>query len=147
MKKHKIIVLAFIALITIFSCTDRDDSLNVPEDIRIQSFIWRGLNLYYLWQKEVPDLADNRFANQIDANDFYYSNGTPENLFQNLLYKPVSQFPTTNGAVDRFSVLVKDYTVLENLFQGISTSTGVEFGLNRKTDGATDLFGWVKYII
>jgi C-terminal processing protease CtpA/Prc len=146
MKKYKILLLSFLALTITFSCTDRDDSLNVPDDIKIHSFIWKGLNLYYLWQQDVPDLADNRFANQIDANDFYYSKGTPENLFQNLLNKPVSIFPVPN-AVDRFSVLVNDYTILENLFQGVSTSTGVEYGLKFKTGSTTDIFGWVKYII
>ncbi len=143
---YKILVVLFISTFCLESCTDFDDSLNIPSDLQVQNFIWKGLNLYYLWQGDVSDLSDNRFSNQGQLNDFLYTKGTPEDLFQDLLFKPVSRYPR-NEAVDRFSLLVNDYTYLENLFQGITTNNGVDFGLKYKSGSTTDIFGWVRYII
>ncbi len=144
---YKIIVLFFVFLFGMQSCTDNNDTLYIPAELQIHNFIWKGLNQYYLWQANVPDLADDRFDNQNQLNDFLYTNGTPENLFQQLLFKPVSLFPANGEAVDRFSVLVNDYTYLENLFQGITTNNGVVFKIVRKSIGSPELFGWVKYVI
>ena len=65
----KITLLLFIALFTFQSCEDMDD-VAAPEYLEVNDFIWKGLNLYYLWQADVPNLADNRFANQADLNTF-----------------------------------------------------------------------------
>jgi C-terminal processing protease CtpA/Prc len=128
--------------ITIQSCQDLDDTAS---GLPIQNFIWKGLNLYYLWQADVSDLADGKFPKQNDLNNFLATKSDPKVLFQDLLFKPVSKFPT--GAVDRFSVLVDDYSVLENLFQGITTNNGVDFGLRYKSGTSGPIFGWVRYII
>ncbi|MFY0483138.1 S41 family peptidase [Flavobacterium sp. PLA-1-15] len=143
---YKALILFIVVAFSFQSCDDKDDSLGVATEVEIDDFIWKGLNLYYLWQEDVPDLADDRFANQSELNDFLAASQGPETLFQNLLYKPVSQFPVPQ-AVDRFSVLVDDYTYLENLFQGVSTHNGVEFGLRYKEGSTTYIYGWVKYII
>lgn len=143
---YKALILFIVAALSFQSCEDMDDTLGVPSELEIDDFIWKGLNLYYLWQEDVPDLADDRFATQNELNDFLQQTSGPEILFQNLLYKPVSQFPVPT-AVDRFSVLVDDYTYLENLFQGITTNNGVEYGLRRKESNPNEVYGWVKYII
>lgn len=144
-RTYKLLILFIITGIGFQSCNDMDDSISVTSGLEIQTFIWKGLNLFYLWQADVPDLADNRFANKSEFNEFLQSEGTPEVLFQDLLNKPISKFPL-GQAVDRFSVLVSDYTYLENLFQGITKNTGVEFGLYRQ--GTTSVvFGVVRYII
>ena len=83
-----ILLLAF----AIQSCEVQDDNY-VPEDIAINNFVWKGLNLYYLWQADVPKLADDRFANQSDLNTFLYGFSRPEDLFQQLLNKPRSLYP------------------------------------------------------
>lgn len=141
----KALILLLLITFPFQSCEDMDDTLQVASGVEINDFIWKGLNLYYLWQADVPDLADNRFANQEELNVFL-DGPEPETLFQNLLYKPVSQFPVPT-AVDRFSVLVDDYTYLENLFQGVYKSNGVEFGLRRKESNPSEVYGWVKYIV
>ena len=84
---YKILVVLFISTFYFGSCTDFDDSLNIPSDLQVQNFIWKGLNLYYLWQGDVSDLSDNRFSNQAQLNDFLYTKGNPEALFQDLLFK------------------------------------------------------------
>lgn len=70
----------------------------------------------------------------------------PEDLFEDLLNKPESKYP--NGdAIDRFSWIVDDYTVLEQELSGISKNNGVDFRLSRVASGSNDLVGYVRYII
>ena len=148
MKKYfKYLIIIIFSLIFVTGCTDQDDNLSVPQEFQIQNFIYKGLNLYYLWYADVPELADNAFSTQPQLNAFLATKGSPENLFQDLLFKPVSKFPAAGEAVDRFSILVSDYAVLENLFQGISTSTGLNFGLRLKTGSTTEVFGFVRYVL
>lgn len=143
--KFKITILFLLAIFTLQSCHDMDD-VATPNNLEVQNFIWKGLNLYYLWQADVPDLSDTRFANQTQLNTYLSGFPVPENLFQNLLYNPISKFPI-GTAVDRFSWIVSDYLVLEGQLQGTTTNNGVEFGLVYKPGSSTDIFGYVRYIV
>ena len=67
--KINLLILIVFASFFAFSCSDLNDNLDVPSDLKVQNFIWKGLNLYYLWQSDVPDLADARFANQNQLNE------------------------------------------------------------------------------
>lgn len=138
----------FFVLITffIFSCEVQEDN-KVPESIQVQNFVWKGLNLYYLWQTDVPDLADNRFADQSDLNSFLSAYSDPKVLFQNLLNKPISQYPTAGEAIDRFSVIFSDYTQLEGILSGTTSNNGLEIGIYYKNNSLTEVFGVVKYVL
>ena len=140
------LLFAFLAIFTLQSCQDQDD-VAAPSNIDIQNFIWNGLNLYYLWQADVPNLSDTRFANQKEQNTFLSGYPKPETLFESLLYKPESLFPAPGQAVDRFSWIVDDYLELEGQLQGTTNNNGVEFGLSYKSSGSTEIIGWVRYII
>jgi carboxyl-terminal processing protease len=144
--KFKIIILFFLGVFAFQSCQDNDD-VAVPASLKVNDFIWKGLNLYYLWQAEVPNLSDNRFANQTELNNFLSGYPKPEKLFESLLYKPESLYPTSGQAVDRFSWIVDDYLELEGQLQGTTNNNGVEFGLSYKSQNSTELIGWVRYII
>ena len=133
----KIILLSFIALISFQSCEDNDDVAPEPS-IEVNDFIWKGLNLYYLWQADVPNLADNRFANQEDLNAFLKGYNTPEDLFDAL---------RVDKNTDRFSWIVSDYLELEGMLQGTTKNDGMDFGLYRKTSNSDEIFGWVRYIL
>jgi C-terminal processing protease CtpA/Prc len=135
---YKLLILTILATLTLYSCDDMDDSLNVPSNLEVQNFIWKGLNLYYLWQEDVPDLADERFANQAQLNSFLTNYTNPYELFDHL---------RVDKSIDRFSVLVDDYTYLENLFQGVTKNNGMDFTLRYKTGSQTDLYGVVNYIV
>lgn len=139
------LILVFIAIFSLQSCEDQDD-VNSPADLQINDFIWKGLNQYYLWQADVPNLADERFANQEALNSFLRGYSKPEDLFEDLLNKPESKFPN-GGAIDRFSWIVDDYTVLEQELQGTSKSNGIDFRLSRVSQNSDDLLGYVRYIL
>ncbi len=137
MKKYVISSIIAFLLIIPFGCTDMDDNA-VPSSLEIKDFVWKGMNLYYLWQQDVPDLSDNRFANQSQLNAFLEPFATPTDLF-NTLRVP--------SPTDRFSVIYSDYSVLEGVLSGNTLNNGMDYGLRYKTGSATDIYGWVRYII
>lgn len=128
-----LLALLLAAAFTFQSCEDNDDNA-VPA----HEFVWKGLNQYYLWQPLVPDLADDRFASTDQFDSFLQAHGTPENLFEHLLYQ--------RNVVDRWSVIFSDFYVLENALQGVVKSNGVEFGLKYVPGSTTNIFGYVRYI-
>ena len=120
-----------------FSCTDNDDN-PVPASLEVKDFVWKGMNLYYLWQGDVPDLADDRFANQRQLNTFLEGFDEPTTLFNAL---------RVDTSIDRFSVIYSDYSVLEGVLSGNTLNNGMDFALRYKTGSNTDIYGWVRYII
>ena len=131
---------SFLLLTILFlsSCekTEIESIQNTTQD-DINYFIWKGLNVYYFWQQDVPDLADNRFATFDDLYTYFRDFSSPEAVFESLLNRPE----------DRFSVIVDDYVALENSFQGLNLSNGIEFGLVRYKTNSTNIFGYVRYVI
>ncbi len=138
-KLFKVILPLILLLFIGFSCKN-DDSENIPADAEVQNFIWKGLNAFYFWQQDLPNLSDQRFSSQEQLNSFLSDYPNPENLFYNLL----NDYPNT----DKYSWIVEDYLALEDLLQsGITGSNGVEFGLVLEAGSETDVFGYVRYII
>lgn len=132
-----------LLLITAQACQkDQDDTIvgssSSTANLEVQNFIWKGLNQYYLWQTDVANLADNRFANQAALDAFLTNYKVPQNLFDALRVSPT---------IDRFSWMVDDYVTLEQSLQGITKNNGVEFGLSYKPNSTTEVFGYVRYII
>lgn len=134
----KLFVLFILSSFLFQSCADDDNSLKVPENLQVQNFIWKGLNLYYLWQEDAPDLADDRFANQEELNNFLSNYTQPKTLFDDL---------RVDNTIDRFSVLVEDYVYLENLFQGVTKNNGIDFTLRYKSGSQTEIYGVINYVI
>jgi len=135
MKRFVIILLAILFSQSIVKCTeDQDDSISYGS---INNFIWKGLNLYYFWLTDSPDLADDRFSSNNEYENFINSFTTPEAIFNHLLVDP---------SIDRYSVIFSNYTELEQLLNGSQKSNGVDYELRFKQGSTTDLFGWVRYI-
>ena len=147
MKNQIFNFLFLVSVVFAFQSCEIQEDNKVPEDIAINNFVWKGLNLYYLWQSDVTNLADNRFANQSDLNTFLYGFPQPENLFQQLLNKPKSLYPNPGDAIDRFSVIFSDYNQLEGILSGTTKNNGAEFGLYYKDESQTSVFGVVRYIL
>ena len=141
----KSVLLLFLLSFSLQSCEDQDD-VEAPASLQVNDFVWKGLNQFYLWQADVPNLADDRFNNQESLNSFLRGYSKPEDLFEDLLNKPSSKFPK-GQAIDRFSWIVDDYTVLEQELQGTSKNDGVDFRLSYKPNSTTELVGFVRYII
>ena len=136
MKKLTTLLLLITTLFT--SCEkNRDYESTLNDDIHL--YIWRAMNTYYLWQEEVPDLADTRFTYVSELQEYYRSFQSPSNMFESILYQP--------GVVDKFSVIVDDYVALENTLSGISQTTGMEFGLVRYANNSSNVFGYVRYVL
>lgn len=131
----KIFPIAF--LLSLLACQDHDE-LTVPREVEVQDFVWKGMNLYYLWQEDVADLRDDRFSGQPQLNDFLHQFSDPADLFQHL---------RTDNQTDRFSVIYSDYRILEGVLTGITKNNGVDFQLLYQPGSETEIFGWVRYIL
>ncbi|WP_338378297.1 S41 family peptidase [uncultured Flavobacterium sp.] len=137
MRKLYVSLLVIVGLSFVLkSCSDDyDDVLHYRST---NEFIWEGLNQYYYWQKDSPDLNDARFATD-EAFQSFLNNYSPESLFQHLRYEP--------GNIDKYSVLFSDYNVLEGVLSGTTKNNGVEYGLKYKSGSTTEIFGYVRYIL
>ena len=140
LKKHKLGLILVFGLSTLFwACKNDLDDILLPVNQQTKDFVWRGLNAFYLWQQEVPDLSDARFANQQERTNFLNGYASPEEAFDDLLFQ--------KGVVDKFSVIFNDYRVLEQLLSGTEVKNGMDFALRFKPNSTTDLFGWVRYVM
>ncbi|KAB1069374.1 peptidase S41 [Tamlana haliotis] len=149
MKKVKL--FSFLTLLVfsfIFSCSKSDDSLSTEEpeteteepvvlDDEVNDFIWSSLNEVYLWQGEVPNLADDKFASTDDYYEFLNSYDSPESIFEDLLYR--------RGDVDKYSAIINDSEPTSKSYLGTTKSNGLEIGLGRITN-TNDVFGFVYYV-
>jgi hypothetical protein len=70
MKKFYISILAGLLLLS--GCfEDFDDTINPASALEIQNFIYRGLNYFYLYKADTPELANDAFLSNDDKNSFF----------------------------------------------------------------------------
>lgn len=137
MKKIKILFLFVTSSLFLNSCfEDLDDTIQPASTVDIQDFIYKAMNIWYLYKPEVPDLSNDRFATQGELNDFLTSFSSPEALFDAL-----------TAPQDEFSFIVDNYLELESALAGISLNHGMEYGLVPYPGSQTDVLGYVHYII
>ncbi len=105
--------------LSLTNCENDDGFDNVLESNEVNDFIYRGLNQFYLYKDDVPDLANNRFNSREDRTNFISRGGEPEAFFERLTI-----------ASDRFSFIINDFEVLEQSFRGTSLSSGMKFNIN-----------------
>lgn len=102
----------------------------------INDFIWDGLNEWYYWQEDVPNLDDSKTS---DANSYIsYLNSYPDSseFFESLIY----------GA-DRFSWINDNYEELEQQLSGVSASNGMNFIIGRQCLSCNELIAAVSYVL
>ncbi|QCX00334.1 carboxyl-terminal protease [Aggregatimonas sangjinii] len=144
MKKY---VVSFLAMgLLLVNCNTDDDVVREPAgpdpdpdaqvDVQAQDFIWKALNLWYFWQQDVPNLADDRFSTSAEYTEFLQSESDPGEFFDNKL----------RFAEDRFTFYRADYRELVNSLSGTIPSNGLEFGLARFRD-SDDVYGYVEYVL
>jgi carboxyl-terminal processing protease len=136
MKKKILLLLIAIATLFVSCFEDLDDTIQPASDLDIGNFIYRGLNYFYLYKADTPELANDNFANQGELNTFLNSFETPESLFSFL-----------KSPQDRFSLLVANYNELEDALNGVSLNNGMEFGLVYYPNNSSNIFGYVRYVL
>lgn len=136
MKKKLLIALLLVPALFISCFEDLDDNIREASSSEINDFIYRGLNFFYLYKSETPELADDYFADDAEYQAFLASYENPETFFDDLL-----------GPQDLFSRLYPDYNEIEDALSGIFTSNGMEFGLVFYPDASGNVFGYVRYVL
>ncbi|MDO9276135.1 MAG: peptidase S41, partial [Lutibacter sp.] len=104
MKKITFILAAYLVLgLTFGSCDKNDESNPVADGLEkpINNFIWKGMNSWYNWQTNVPDLANTKDDDQDAYNTYLNGFADPEDFFYSLLFD--------EGHTDRFSWIVDDF--------------------------------------
>ncbi len=139
--KKWILRLGVLAILIAISCEKNEDNLNISglnpvENSLIEpDFVWKAMNLWYFWQADIPDLADDRFGSDQEYTAYLQENSDPAQLFADLLFSE-----------DRFSRIYTDYRDLFDFGSGTTPlSNGLVFALG--TVDGTNVFGAVEYII
>lgn len=136
MKRKFFIPLLAVSILLVSCFEDMDDNIQPASTLDIQNFIYRGLNYYYLYKADTPELANDAYASQGELDGFLNNYETPEALFDYLL-----------SPQDRFSSLFSDFRVIEDALNGITLSNGMEFGLVYYPDNSGNVFGYVRYVL
>ncbi|WP_055448469.1 S41 family peptidase [Lacinutrix mariniflava] len=137
MKTPKIILALLLLSILLTSCFEDLDDKPIST-IDINEFVYRGMDAFYLYRDEIPNLVEDK-ANSSDFNNYLNGFNTPSALFESLIYDRAN--------IDRFSWITDDYIALEQQFDGITKSNGMEFGLQRYTPGGNALYGVVRLVL
>ncbi|CDF78811.1 carboxyl-terminal protease [Formosa agariphila KMM 3901] len=138
MQHFKTILFLFALLLCFTDCAkDLDDYPVTTTDIN--DFVWKGMNTFYLYKDEVPNLSDARFLSETEYQNYLSDYSKPEDLFYSLLYNTDTE--------DRFSWITDDYIALEQQFSGESSTHGMEYGLVRLRSDNTAVFGYVRYVL
>jgi len=132
---YKILLFLCISLI-LYNCTKEDE---IPADVEVNDFIWKAMNAYYLYQDQIPDLADRRFNNQPELNSYLRGFATSDELFINLLHDR----PNT----DNNSTLLDDYNLIQQPNIRTSNTHGVEYGIIAEPGNVDNVIGYVQYIL
>lgn len=139
MKKSYLLLLLLFVFPLFTSCfKDQDDEIIPASVSEINDFIYRGLNFFYLYKANTPELANDYFETEALYQNFLQSYFTPQACFDYL------KAPET---IDRFSILVDDYIELENALAGTTKTNGMEFGLVLYPDQSGNVFGYVRYVL
>ncbi|HKL36351.1 MAG TPA: S41 family peptidase, partial [Salegentibacter sp.] len=148
MKLNKLILLLFLSAGILSSCSKDDDDERFPvvkggeepgetPNLEIENYLYDAMSIYYVYEADVAELGENFFDTEAEKNEWLASFDSPEDLFRNGLKVPAPK--------DRFSFIIDDYTVLENSQSGISTTTGMDYGLVRIGDNG--VLAYVRYVI
>ncbi len=136
MKTLAKIVLFFLFILTLYNCTKEDE---IPVDVEINDFIWKGMNAYYLYQDQITDLSDRRFNSQPELNSYLSNFAVPNDFFTSLLLN--------TGNIDLKSALVEDYNTITTPGLRTSYTNGVEYGIIAEPGNSTNVIGYVISIL
>ena len=138
MKSTMKYLLAIVVLVSVTACfDDRDDNGAFASEIK--DFVWKGMNVFYLYKDEIPDLANDRFSSNQEYADYLNSHNSPESLFESLIFDRQN--------VDKYSWITSDYIALEQQFGGVAKNNGMKFGLRYVPGSSSAIFGYVQLVL
>ncbi len=136
MKRIKALVVLLAALVLTSCFEDRDD--NLVQGSNINDFVWKAMNSWYYWQPQVPDLSDEQVDNSVTYNELINKFESPKDFFTSLRFDI--------GVTDRFSWFVEDYIALQQSFQGITKSFGLDFEAVQVNSGG-DIVIYISHVV
>ncbi|MBU3012392.1 hypothetical protein KO506_13340 [Polaribacter vadi] len=122
-----------ILMATIVSCTKEYE---IPQELVVHDFVWKGLNAYYLYQDQIEDLSDRRFSSDQELNTYLSSFTDYNSLFSSLLIPE-----------DVKSTLVEDYNTITEPELRTSFTNGLEFGIIADPNSTTNVLGYVTHVL
>lgn len=132
----RIEVLENTISLTIKVNNECEESYKGEKYFRIHEFIWTALNDYYLWQEEVPSLADEiKPIGSARYRELIKPYPEPESFFESLKHEE-----------DKYSLIRSNYEDIENSIKGIDANNGLKFILSRYGSGE-NVFGVVTHIL
>ncbi|MDB9960556.1 hypothetical protein OAD62_00505 [Oceanihabitans sp.] len=134
MNVKKIVLL--LCTVSLFTACFEDLDDNPISSTDINDFVWRGMNYYYLYKDNIPDLANDRFLSDSEYSEYLNAFTRPEDLFESVIYD--------RSSIDRFSWITNDYIALEQYLNGVSQSTGLEFDFYFEPGSTTKVFWCYK---
>ena len=137
--KTKIKYIALTLLIGFSYGCFKDNDDNATGSSSVKDFVWKAMNSVYLYNANVPDLADDRFITDSDYNNYLDGYSSPETLFESLVYDREN--------VDRFSIITSNYFELEQSLSGVAKRSGAEFNFYLVPGSITEVFGIVRLIL
>ncbi len=136
MKILKALILLIAISFLTTSCFKDDDDTPISAN-SINDFVWKGMNSWYNWQSEVPNLSDAKDDNQSEYAAFLNQTSNPEEFFNGLRFQ--------YGVIDRFSWFIEDYIEQQQEFQGIYKSHGIKYQAVQINNNG-DVIMYVRYV-
>lgn len=121
MISKKYSICFFVVLLLVSACREEDPQPHVTPDAKVNSWIFKSMKDWYLWNDRLPsnpDLTDD-----------------PSSFFNALLVDE-----------DRFSWIEEDYQVLINSLQGVTLEAGYEFVLYREGESSNNVNAQIMYV-
>ena len=132
-------IVLLLCTVSLFTACFEDLDDNPISSTDINDFVWKGMNYYYLYKDNIPDLANDRFLSDSEYSEYLSTFTAPEDLFENLIYDRPS--------IDRFSWITSDYIALEQFLNGVSRSTGLEFDFYFEPGSTSQVFGVIRLVL
>ncbi|APY11769.1 hypothetical protein BWZ22_11215 [Seonamhaeicola sp. S2-3] len=134
--KYSIPLFCYLLLFT--SCFEDNDDSEISAS-EINDFVWKGMNVFYLYKDEVPDLANNRFSSNEEYTEYLNAYTSPEELFESLIYE--------RETIDRFSWITDNYFENEALLNGTTLTNGMQFTTIKRSNTDPVRYGIVLYVL
>jgi len=145
MKNLKFIMLTLFSGLIFTACSNDDaEDFTEPEAevkettekaYEVENFIYKTMNDIYLYNKDVPVLANNYFTGTAEKNLYFDRSSTPEALFKKLV-----------ASQDKYSYLHSDYREMNKMAAGTRSMNGMSYGLVAYCGSCSEVFGYVRFV-